>query len=360
MSTCEILRFMEPTSDAWPERLPDDVTAAFEGAFDSGVPSRSVAAYARWWSLETWLRALAYVELRSQRGQHWTDVLDRRALQRQSKEQARVYMASPDWMDPLAYLDAGPLFELVDRNWPLFEPSLISESSWRGRREELLQIRNRIGHLRRPHRDDLGRLEQTLRDLEHGAVKALRAYNRRRRPDCDCTSDPVVAGWIVGEHPTARRLLAHAERQYGISLELTYSIRPWASKPIGQLISGSSGVLWHARFYVGSRYLRLREFWRDDRLDLRTRRLLVHVLADDPHQVELTFAAVDEPHEVGDAIGDAFDAVLANSSRRSLPGWDDPTVEALRLPRPDDARVLVGSPWNIVDDDTEPVTIFGA
>ncbi len=344
----------------WSERLPDDVERALEGAFDSGVPARSAAMYARWWELETWLRALAYVELRAQRGESWTDVLDPKALQRQSKEQARAYMASPDWTDPLAYLDASLLLDLLDKNWPLFEPSLISSGSWQGRRGELLEIRNRIGHLRRPHRDDLARLEQTLRDLEHGAVRALRAYNRRCRPDPHQTSDPVVAGWIVGQHPVARRLLEHAERQYGTSLQLTYSVRPWVAELRDERVSGSSGVLWHASFYMGGRYLRLQDLWRDPYLNSKARRLLVHLLADDPHQAEFTFAAVDEPQDIADAIGHVFNPVLANSSTRPLPGWDDLTVEVPRLLRPNDPRVLVGSPWNIVNDDTEPVTIFNA
>jgi hypothetical protein len=239
---------MEPSAAPWPDRLSDDVQTALEGAFGSGVPGRSVALYARWWQLETWLRSLAYVELRAESGERWTDRLDVGALQRQSRDQARAYMASPDWKDPLAYLDASKLFDLLDRNWSLFEPSLISRGSWQGRRDELLAIRHRIGHLRRPHRDDLMRLEQTLRDLEHGAVRTLRAYNRRYDPYPQQASDPVVTGWVAGQHPVAQRLLEHAERQYGTSLRLTYSVRRWATEFADGPVSGSRGVLWHADF----------------------------------------------------------------------------------------------------------------
>jgi hypothetical protein len=35
-----------------------------------------------------------------------------------------------------------------------------------------MRIRHRIGHVRRPHDDDLNRVEQALRDLEHGAFVA--------------------------------------------------------------------------------------------------------------------------------------------------------------------------------------------
>jgi hypothetical protein len=106
---------VEPSGDVWSDRLVDDVHTGLEGAFGSGVPARSVALYARWWQLETWLRSLAYVELRAQWGDRWTDTLDAGTLQRQGKDQARAYMASPDWKDPLAYLDARKLFDLLDR-----------------------------------------------------------------------------------------------------------------------------------------------------------------------------------------------------------------------------------------------------
>jgi hypothetical protein len=114
------------------------------------------------------------------------------------------------------------------------------------------------------------------------------------------------------------------------------------------------------RLLVGGRYVRLTNLWRDTHLDLGARRLLVHLLCDGPHHVEFSFAAVDQPQDVADAIGHVFDAVLSSASTSPPIGWDERTLETPPLPRPEDPRVLVGSPWNIVDDDTEPITIFSA
>lgn len=56
----------EPTTWA---RLPDDAADALSAVLDSGdMPPRALALYVRWWQLETWLRTLAYVELRSRDG----------------------------------------------------------------------------------------------------------------------------------------------------------------------------------------------------------------------------------------------------------------------------------------------------
>jgi hypothetical protein len=38
-----------------------------------GCPPRLRALYARWWQLETWLRELAYVELRALLGTRWVE-----------------------------------------------------------------------------------------------------------------------------------------------------------------------------------------------------------------------------------------------------------------------------------------------
>jgi len=79
------------------------------------VPGYSLALYGRWWQLETWLRELFYVEMRARDGQRWIDSsLDTRTRQRQARDKARAYMASPDWDNPLAYLDASKLLDLID------------------------------------------------------------------------------------------------------------------------------------------------------------------------------------------------------------------------------------------------------
>ncbi|OJA84501.1 hypothetical protein BGV49_21595 [Burkholderia ubonensis] len=146
------------------------------------MPAAASALYSRWWQLETWLRSLVYVELRSAKGAAWADGLQSNSASRQQQDDAYRYMQTPDAQDQLAYLDAGPLLQLTHDQWPLFGSYLPAQKIWAGQIEELKAIRNRIGHCRRPHSDDLDRLEQTLRDLEGGAFRATSSFNDQSRP----------------------------------------------------------------------------------------------------------------------------------------------------------------------------------
>ncbi|MFB7472578.1 hypothetical protein [Kitasatospora sp. NPDC056184] len=324
----------------------------------AGLPTAALALYARWWQLETWLRSLLYVELRAAHGVDWASHIGQGALSRQEKDKLRTYMASPDWDDPLAYLDVGKLFPLLDNSWDLVGPSLFEQSAFQGRVNELLAIRNRIGHLRRPHADDLSRLEQTLRDLEKGAFEALASYNREAYID-EHLQDPVADAWIAGNHRTARRLIDHAQRQYDTDIRVTYTKRPWAG-PLdsGDPISGSRGYLWRVDFIMRGRHLNIPALWRDSYLDRHARKLLVHLIVRHASGVSVVFPAVDNSVEISDAIGDVFDAVLANSSTFP-PGVSLKGDYLARIP-PLDPRVQISTGWTIVDDTTVPITIFAA
>jgi hypothetical protein len=185
--------------------------------------------YARWWQLETWLRQLAYVELRARDGQQWDQAV-LAASGRQSQDAQFRHMASADTENPLAYLDYSQLIDVIGRNWEQFEPALIRRSSWDSRQEELLRIRHRIGHVRRPHGDDLNRIEQALRDLEQGAFIACASCNRQAAPDAGDHADAVTTGWIARRHKVAA-LIDHADNQYDTSVVIRLSRRPWATWP---------------------------------------------------------------------------------------------------------------------------------
>lgn len=356
---------MTSDSSLWDE-LPLPIRRALAVVLNQDMPADSLALYARWWQLETWLRSLAYVELRAQDGVNWVNNLDKGTVDRQTRDQSYSYMASPDWEDPLAYLDTSKLFELVTSRWDLFDGQLIELKAWEGRREELIKIRHRLGHLRRPHIDDLSRLTQTLRDLDQGANNALSAYHRGYDPTVIChEDDPVVAGWIKGEHADADRLIEHAANAYGTTLEITLAARPWAEVPTeGEKIApGSSGFVWRVEFWMRDRYLRIPELWRAGRLDRKARRLLIHMLVTDRSSVTVTFPMVDDGNEISDAIGNLFDAVLLNSSSR-YPGDPDDLgnsdYERLQQLPPLDPRVQVSSMWAIQVPDDAPVTVFSA
>lgn len=329
----------------WSRVFSDQEKSAVESAVIAGMPFAVLGIYSRWWQLESWLRTLTYVELRAQFGKDWVNQIENTALSRQERDKRRSYMANPDWDNPLAYLDAGKLFELILKHWNLVGESLIDQDALKGRQKELLAIRNRLGHLRRPHRDDLGRLEQTLRDLEPGASSAIASYNTKIAVPEDI-SDPVVDAWVHRTHPTAQRLIDHAASQYETFFELSYTKRPCAAPiPSGEAITGNPGYLWRASFYVRGGGISVRDLWRDSHLDRVAREVLLHVLVRGDYHVELVIPAVENGQEVSDAIGDFFDAVLTAKSFgvRAL-DFDD---ELPPLPPHDlDPRVLQDTAWN--------------
>jgi hypothetical protein len=347
---------MDPNdADVEPRWLDADSESALRAVVPHVMDAVSVALYARWWQLETWLlRELIYVELRAQLGTHWTDVV-KAASGRQAQDAAFTHMSGPDNDNPLAYLDYAQLLNLIDSHWDQIGYALLEQRAWQGRQDELKRIRHRIGHLRKPHPDDLNRLEQTLRDLERGTFIALASYNDRDVPDTAKHHDAVTSGWLGCSHPDARRLINHADRQYDTRLLLRISRRPTTRSPND--LAGAAGVFWHADFITRDRAVDVADLWHDSALD-GLRPLLVHLLADDPGHVGFTFAAVDDSADIADAIGGAFDAVLLNARLTDCGDLD--YVRWRRRARGLDYRVLSQTGWNIVDDSTLPISNFGA
>jgi hypothetical protein len=339
----------------------DRVVRRLRTAWRLGVPAEASALHARWWQLETWLRDLVYVELKAKHGVAWGRRLEPAATQRSTREATVAdYMPTADSHHVLAYLDIHPLFKLIEETeWEILAHAFPPLDVWRGRADELQTIRNRIGHCRRPHVDDLARVEQTLRDLETGAFRSVAAFNRQSAPDHDL-DDPLVASWVRREHIGARRLIDHCESQYDVRFRLRYSGRPWAQPRPGSAVSGAAGYLWHANWTIGQGYFEARRFWSDLTKDVKD--LLVFVAAPMPADVSVSFPAVDEPDRIADAIEHIFDGIIysrgrrAPSSKEGLEIWD----RWVDLNQGLDPRVAINSPWSIIDDSTTPVTLFGA
>jgi len=337
--------------------LPENVRQAMRVTWANGVPPLASAVYARWWQLESWLRSLLYVELRAAHGSAWVDALPKISKVRQQGEDEFRYMATPDAQNRLAYADASALFRTTLEQWNLFEHALLTKNVWTGRIEELLAIRNRIGHCRRPHFDDLSRLEQALRDLNGGAFGATSAFNNQSKAK-ENWSDAVVDGWVRERHPTASRLIKHAERQYDTIFELRCSRRPWAKRVApGQVptISGIPGYVWHAFWYFrGGRDFHLDKFWRDIEIH---REIMLLVCANGPSSISVSFAAMEDPTAVADAIGTCFDAALYNIGNGA--GSDGYTEWQARYAELD-PQVHVLSPWALAEEYMRGVSMFGA
>lgn len=327
---------------------------ALRAAIPGSMKDTSAALYARWWQLECWLRSLTYVELRALHGTKWIDAV-KAADFRLEQDAVYTHMAGPDSDNPLAYLDYSQIVDLIERFWDQVGYALLEKASWQGRQVELKRIRHRIGHMRRPHPDDLSRLEQLLRDLEGGTFRALSTYNDRRPPDAVAYNDAVTRGWIQGRHEDAQRLVAHAHRQYETRVRVSMSARTWAERRPAS-IAGTPGFLWHVSFFKRGRGIDVPALWRDvERSDVG--RLLVHLEAHSGHHVGFTFSAVDNDVEIADAIGSAFDYVLTNIA---FGGEDVPDEVWSRRMRDMDYRIVSGDGWTIVDETTVPISNFGA
>ncbi len=288
--------------------LPD--VPSLPEILEAQVPPSALSFYGRWWQLETWLREVAYVELRAKFGLKWTEHLTGRVPRRAERDSTNRYMASADYGELLAYADVGDLFNLIEDHWELFTPYLPPLKRWQGTSDELRELRNRNAHCRRPHRDDLRRIEQMLRDLEAGAGRFYATHGDISSPEG--RRDPLIRSWVRGRHQAAARLLDHAERQYDTRFRLFYSVRPWANPPDPGSISGHEGALWHATFLTGALDVPVAELWREISRDSQRRDALVHLLLD-IGRITVTFAAVDDPALVADEIGHVFDDILVTS-----------------------------------------------
>ena len=134
-----------------------------------------------------------------------------------------------------------------------------------------------------------------------------------------------MAAWVRCEHADAQRLVRHAERNYEIYFRLTFSRRPWADAYHNSTrISGRPGFLWHAVFNLHGDGFEVANLWNDYEMTRpRARSSVVYFCTDSPTSVDISFAAVDDPHIVADSIGDCFDAVL-NASRY---GWREGSLK---------------------------------
>lgn len=347
---------MTSSKDSGWRELSGEVRKALSGSWRNGMPGAASALYSRWWQLETWLRSLVYIELRSFSGPKWIEALSAAAADRQERDQENRHMPTPDAQDLLAYLDASLLLKITHDHWSIFRKYLPAQKIWAGRVEELKAIRNRIGHCRKPHADDLDRLEQTLRDLNAGAFLAMSSFNEHSRPRKEW-SDVLVRDWIHKEHDTARRLIDHADIQYETTFNLMVSKRPWADHLVEDEVElgAKPGYIWHACWYFrGGKSLDLARFWKYLEYD---RDLILMACAESPSSLQLSFSSVDDQKAISEVISRAFDAALNTLSLR--PTEEEYGVWSRRYSDLD-PRVQVMTPWAGLDSSMHGINIFAS
>ena len=104
--------------------------------------------------------------------------------------------------------------------------------------------------------------------------------------------------WVVGKHATAQRLLKHAESQYDTSFSLQYAIRPWATTPGVNRISGCEGVIWKAHWMIRGGELRPADPWRRICEFNDTADFVIH-LELTSYSVTASFSALDAVDSIG-------------------------------------------------------------
>jgi hypothetical protein len=326
-------------------------------SIDGGAPEEALRFFSRWWALETYLRELSYTELRCRHGLAYTEQLGYRAEEQAKRDRVNDYMASADAEDPIAYVDAGKLLSLISEQWELFEETLLPRSRWEPNIELLRELRNRVSHCRRPHSQDLPRLNMLLGDLERGAQRFFSSYT-----DISCAysrRDPLVGAWVLGRQDPG--LIEHAERQYTTRMHLKLSRRPWAPEPGEAVVSCEPGYLWHAHWILEGRDLAPRKLWERLREMPEVEEQIVHLLFPNPFQLTATFASVEDPDVTSEAIGRLFAAVLEESEEASFDGdleaaldWSQWRAGAEDLPRKVGVESLLA-----VFDPYHPRAVFG-
>lgn len=216
------------------------------------IPADSVHIYARLWELETWLREMVYIELKSACGASWEKNL-KPVEEKFLKDKRLIHMATPQ-RGPLGYLTLGELWEVMSSatNWPIFQcyfpPKHLVEAKLT---TELLQIRHRVAHCRTPHNDDLARVEQFLRDIDQSFWEFTTSYNDEH-PIIPAKSNPIAGAFIdddqypwveVATNKWTRLGRKQLHARYTITVALT--VRPWVEKSLLQAqITPNRGVLY--------------------------------------------------------------------------------------------------------------------
>lgn len=223
---------------------PDPLAEAAER-----LPSERFSTYSRLWQFETWLRTMVYVELRARHGDAWHQHLTLANSGSFENDKKFSHMPTSDQLQT-TFMQLNDLIKTVSSNWQLFQPYLPPQQIWDARLLEVSQIRNRIAHFRSGHENDLGRVEQLLKDIDKGFWTFCSSYNADYS-FLPPSKDEVLKAFLhldpfpwteVEEHNWAR--VGIADPQQPLSVKIDILRREWLeSKPPDQ-IAGEYGYFY--------------------------------------------------------------------------------------------------------------------
>jgi hypothetical protein len=308
-------------------KKPDKATEVCPHSLVPELPEGVLHTYSRLWQLETWLRRLVYIELRALAGDDWR--LKIRGAEKPWEADKRLtHMPTPE-SDPLSYVQLSELRRIISDDWRLFEPFLPPKSIWEAKLEEIGQIRHRIAHFRRGHNDDLQRVVQFLRDVDHGFWRFCTLYNDPH-PILPQSDDPVESHFLhldpfpwgeVSDGKWARTGIADPEARFGLTVEVL--CRPWASWSTPA--AGKPGLLYD--LMIQARQQRHLDYRRLLESTSRVHEYLVHICLDSmANSIRVTIPAVLGAERVIQIVERLHEASLYCL----VPGLSEPRADAVQ------------------------------
>lgn len=229
----------------------NDDGPAYVAPFETeGVPDRALRVYARLWQFETWLRHMAYTELRALLGDNWSMSL-KTSTKSFEADKHLSHMPTPE-MNALSYAPLSALTSLVKEHWDCFKGYLHPVDIWESKLKEVSQIRHRAAHFRSGHVDDYVRLRQFLRDVDPGFWKFCTSYNADY-PILPPSEDAVTSHFLPfdplpwGEIEAGRYArVGMVDKSLVVGVTVGVLTRPWAPET-GLPIEGGAGHLYAIR-----------------------------------------------------------------------------------------------------------------
>ena len=213
----------------------------------SRLPVERLEAYAGLWELETWLRTMVYVELRARDGDGWESALAASAESPRARDKHLSHMPTREEL-PISYMQLASLLKTISEHWDLFQRYLPPKTIWDVKLEEITQIRHRVAHFRRGHRDDSDRLAQLLKDIDQGFWHFCTSYNEEN-PALPPEEEPVSAAFLHLDpfpwNQTERGRWARsgvADPRLDVSVTVNILRRPWSAPH--DPIAGNPGSLY--------------------------------------------------------------------------------------------------------------------
>jgi len=321
------------------------------------LPVRALETYARLWQLETWLRRLVYTELRAAHGDDWSASIP--SVDRARNADKRLtHMPTPE-DDLLSFARFADVQAVISGEWRLFDPFLPPKPLWEAKLEEVTQVRHRVAHFRRGHRDDLQRVTQLLRDLDHGFWSFCTSFNDPQ-PVLPQSDDPVVSEYLhldlipwtqLSDGKWARIGAAHPSEPLFVTVEVLR--RPWAtwSTPV----AGQPGLVYYVTLHArGDRCLDYRQLLEHTKA---THQHLIYVsLESGSKAVRITIPAVLGAERVIQLIGRFVEASLYAATRST---WTNSDAALRALVEASPAHVIgPENPLSFLSPDM-PCSLFG-